>query len=61
MSAQMPLFEMSHNVQEPESLGRKRSHDEYASDAVKTENTDEKSPTKAAVRPTGDARKSLST
>lgn len=52
----MPLFEMSPNVQERETLGRKRSHDEYADDAVKTEQTTmDKSPTKSTVQPTGDS------
>lgn len=48
----MPLFEMSPNVKEPESVTRKRSHDEFADGLIGSE---EKTPSKISVRPTGDS------
>lgn len=52
----MPLFEMSPNVQEIDSVGRKRSHDEYAGDAVKVvDDADAKTPRAASIRPVGDS------
>lgn len=52
----MPLFEMSANVQEPDSVGRKRSHDEFSDDAVKMDvPADEKTPSNTTIRPSGDS------
>lgn len=56
----MPLFEMSPNVQERETLGRKRSHDEYADDAVKTEQTGtDDDLVKPTLQPTGNTCKDI--
>ncbi len=52
----MPLFEMSANVQEPDSVGRKRSHDEFSGEAVKMDvPAEEKTPSKTTIRPSGDS------
>lgn len=52
----MPLFQMDPNIQETESAGRKRSHDEFAGDLVKMDmDADTKMSGTAAIRPTGDS------
>ncbi|KAG5997605.1 hypothetical protein E4U43_002597 [Claviceps pusilla] len=52
----MPLFEMSPNVQDMDSAGRKRSHDEYAGDLVKVvDDVDAKTPKVNSIRPAGDS------
>ncbi|KAG5919852.1 hypothetical protein E4U42_006404 [Claviceps africana] len=47
---------MSPNVQDIDSAGRKRNHDEYAGNLVKVvDHVDAKSPTATSVRPAGDS------
>ena len=51
----MPLFTMDHNIQESEAAGRKRSHDEFATDLLKTEEgSAAKSAFPGTVRPSAD-------
>lgn len=47
MPIQMPLIEMSPNIQESEAMGRKRSHEEFTDDVVKVEGVED---TKASVK-----------
>ncbi|KAG6002472.1 hypothetical protein E4U21_003038 [Claviceps maximensis] len=52
----MPLFEMSPNVQDIDSAGRKRSHDEYAGDLVKVvDDVDLDTPKPTPSRSAGDS------
>ncbi|KND93535.1 Chromatin assembly factor 1 subunit rlf2 [Tolypocladium ophioglossoides CBS 100239] len=52
----MPLLQMNPNIQETESAGRKRSHDEFAGDLVKMDvDADTKMSGTATIRPTGDS------
>lgn len=52
----MPLSEMSPNMQEMDSTGRKRSHDEYAGDVLKMdEDADAKIPKVSSILPSGDS------
>lgn len=37
----MPLLEVSHNVRESESSGRKRNHDEFSAEAGKVERAED--------------------
>lgn len=48
-----PLFEKDPNIVEGEASARKRSHDEYAGDAVKTEGQEShKNSSESTSRPT---------
>ncbi|ODA79843.1 hypothetical protein RJ55_05440 [Drechmeria coniospora] len=48
----MPLFQMDPNIQESESAGRKRSHDEYAGESMEQQNASEpKKPTCDIIAP----------